>query len=307
MSKSTTGLLAAAGAASLWAIAGVFGKILLTGSLSPAQLVFYRSALGSALILIVLFFSNKALLKVARGDLPFLAALGILGLALTQFTYYGAIQAMSVGFAILLEYLAPLWILLFERFWLKRPVTSTKVFALLLALLGCLLVSVQGSGSKATVSLRGVGLGLASGVCFATYGLMSQKAVESYREVTVLFYSLLFTTLFWGVAAQNLGSTIAKLDGIELGMVLYVAVLGTVVPFFLFILALKHLAASQVGIISTLEPVVASGIAWIQLGESLSPVQILGGLLVLAATTVVQGEKSAQRKSAPRNQPELER
>src|SRR5882724_9129166 len=117
-SKSALGLAAAAGAATLWAISGVFGKILMMAAVSPSQLVFYRSAFGSALLAAILLLKNKALLKVSPRDLPFLIALGVFGLALTQFFYYGAIQSMSVGLAILLEYLAPLWIILFERFWL---------------------------------------------------------------------------------------------------------------------------------------------------------------------------------------------
>jgi DME family drug/metabolite transporter len=280
--KSTLGLSAAIAAATLWAVAGVFGKILMASGLSPAQLVFYRSALGSTLLLIVLLFGNRSLLRVALHDLPFLISLGVLGLALTQYTYYGAIQSMNVGLAILLEYLAPLWIVLFERLWLKQPLAPAKILALLLALLGCSLVSVQTAGD-ARVSAYGLFLGIASGVCFAVYGLMSQKALKSYQEITVLFYSLLFTALFWRLVGSNHWASFQRLDNFKIGLVLYVAVLGTVVPFFLFVFAVKHLGASQVGIASTLEPLVAAVIAWIHLGERLTPLQMVGGFFVLSA------------------------
>ncbi|PYV88218.1 MAG: hypothetical protein DMG05_15970, partial [Acidobacteria bacterium] len=278
--KSSLGLPAALAAATLWAIAGVFGKILMRSGLSPAQLVFYRSALGSAVLLIVLFFGNRIRLKIALHDLPFLISLGILGLALTQYTYYGAIQLMNVGLAILLEYLAPLWILLFERLWLKQPLTPAKILALLLALLGCSLVSAEAAGD-ARISAHGLFLGIASGVCFAAYGLMSQKALKSYQEITVLFYSLLFTALFWRLVTSNHWAALQRLDNFKIGLILYVAILGTVVPFFLFVFALRHLEASQVGIASTLEPAVAAVIAWLYLGERLTPLQIMGGFFVL--------------------------
>ena len=284
--KSALGLSAAVAAATLWAIAGVIGKMLMTGGLSPAQLVFYRSAVGSALLLIVLFFRNRSLLRIALHDLPFLISLGVLGLALTQYTYYGAIQSMNVGLAILLEYLAPLWILLFERLWLKQPLSLVKILALLLALLGISMVSVQ-TAWDARVSAYGLFLGIASGVCFATYGLMSQRALKSYREITVLFYSLLFTALFWRLVTSNYWTSFQRLDDSQIGLILYVAIFGTVVPFFLFVFALKHLEASQVGIASTLEPVVAAVIAWIHLGERLTRLQMAGGFFVLSAIAVL--------------------
>ena len=137
---SALGFAAAAGAATLWAISGVFGKILMTGSVSPSQLVFYRSALGSVLLAAILLLKTKALPVISLRDLPFLIALAVFGLALTQFFYYAAIQSMSVGLAVLLEYLAPLWIILFERFWRKRPIARAKMLALSLALSGCFLV-----------------------------------------------------------------------------------------------------------------------------------------------------------------------
>jgi drug/metabolite transporter (DMT)-like permease len=285
--KSNLGLAAAAGAATLWAISGVFAKILMMSAVSPSQLVFYRSAIGSALLVALLLLKNKTLFKVLPRDLPFLIALGALGLALTQFFYYAAIQSMSVGLAILLQYLAPLWILLCERLWLKKPLTWAKVLAVLLACSGCLLVSATW-GNSPSINSKGLTFGIAAGICFAAYGLMSQKALRSYSEITVLFYSLLFCALFWGVLTSDLDASWRSLDYFQLGLILWVTVLGTLVPFFLFIFALKRLEASQVGIISTLEPVIAAVIAWINLGEGLTSLQMIGGVFVLTAIAILQ-------------------
>jgi drug/metabolite transporter (DMT)-like permease len=290
MEKANLASLAAAGAAILWAVSGVCGKVLLSSTLSPAQLVFYRSAVGSGLLLAGLLAQKRTHLKINLHDLPYLIALGVLGLALTQFAYYGAIQAMSVGLAILLQYLAPLWILLYERLWIKMPLTPSKVLALIAALLGCLLVCVPTSG-RPIVSTYGLSLGIASGVFFATYGLMSQRALRTYSEVTVLFYSLLFTALFWGGLTSSGWESLIKLGNGKVWMILYVAVFGTLLPFFLFILALRHLQASQVGIITTLEPVVAATIAWIYLGDRLTAFQIVGGVLVLIAILMLRIKK----------------
>jgi drug/metabolite transporter (DMT)-like permease len=285
-SRSALGFAAAAGAAALWAISGVFGKILMMATVTPSQLVFYRSALGSVLLGTMLLPRGRTLLKVSLRDLPFLILLGVMGLALTQFFYYAAIQATSVGLAILLQYLAPLWIILFERLWRKKPISKTKILALALALSGCLLVSLP-AGSGAQFSAKGLFFGVTAGICFASYGLMSQKALESHSETTVLFYSLLFTALFWGTFTSGIKLSWLAMSHFQSLLILYVTVFGTLVPFFLFILALKRLEASQVGIVSTLEPVLAAVIAWIRLGERLTFIQMIGGFLVVSAIVLL--------------------
>jgi drug/metabolite transporter (DMT)-like permease len=285
VSRPSAGLLAAVGAAHLWAVSGVFGKIVMTGTMSPARLVFYRSLLSAFLLLGVVLWRDRALPRLNLRDLPFFLAMGILGLALTQFTYYAAIQALGVGMAILLQYLAPLWMLLFERLWLRMPLTRARLGALLLALAGCAMVSAQTESARHWGS-AGVLLGLAAGVCFAFYTLMTRHALKSHRDLTVLFYSFLFSALFWSASPDSWRS-ISQVEAFKVWMILYVVVFGTIFPYLLFMRAMKHLSASHTGIISTLEPVVAAVIAWIFLHENLSGLQLGGGLCVLFAIAIL--------------------
>jgi drug/metabolite transporter (DMT)-like permease len=288
LSKSTAGLLASIGAALLWAISGVCGKILMTGALSPSRLVFYRCSLSSLMLLVFLLIRDPNLLKLRQQDLLFFVAVGALGLALTQFTYYAAIQNLEVGLAILLQYLAPVWILLFERFYLKRPLTRSKVAALALALAGCSLLSGE-TGTELHLGGYGLLVGTASGICFAAYSLMTQKATKSYSELTVLFYSVLFAGLFWALIGSESWKPLTEIEAFKYWIIVYVAAFGTVIPYVLFIHALRYLTASKVGIVSTLEPVAAAFIAWIFLGERLTPLQTTGGACVLGAILLLQG------------------
>jgi drug/metabolite transporter (DMT)-like permease len=280
------GLLAAVVAAHLWAVSGVFGKIAMTGSLSPARLVFYRSVLSASVLLAVLLWRDRTLLRLSLRDLPFFLAMGMFGLALTQFTYYAAIQSLSVGMAILLQYLAPLWMLLFERFWLRVPLSQAQLAALTLALAGCAMVSIE-AGSTRHFGNVGVLLGLTAGVCFAFYTLMTRHALRSHRDLTILFYSFLFSALFWSASPES-WQPLSQIESFKLWMILYVAVFGTIFPYLLFMRAMKHLSASSTGIISTLEPVVAAVIAWIFLHERLTGLQVVGGLCVLLAIVILQ-------------------
>lgn len=295
-SKPRVGLLAAVATAHLWAVSGVCGKILMRGSLSPGRLVFYRCTLSSLLLLVFLLCRDRTLLRLRRQDLPFFLALGTLGLALTQFTYYAAIQSLSVGLAILLQYLAPLWMLLFERFWLKVPLTRARMTALVLALAGCGMVSAETGGNLRWGS-AGVLLGIAAGVCFAFYALMSRHALKSHRDLTVLFYSLLFSALFWSASPES-WQPLSQIEPFNYWIILYVAAFGTVLPYLLFMHAMKHLSASHAGIISTLEPVVAAVIAWIFLDEKLTGFQLGGGACVLLAIVIFQKNSAVIREEA---------
>ena len=286
VSRPGVGLLAAVVAAHLWAVSGVFGKIVMTGTLSPARLVFYRSVLSALMLLALLLWRDRTLLRLNFRDLPFFVAMGTLGLALTQFTYYAAIQSLSVGMAILLQYLAPLWMLLFERLWLKIPLTRAKLAALTLALVGCAMVSVETDAPWHWGNV-GILLGLAAGVCFAFYTLMTRHALKSHRDLTVLFYSFLFSALFWSTSPDS-WQPLSQIEAFKAWMILYVVVFGTILPYLLFIHAMKHLSASHTGIISTLEPVVAAVIAWIFLHEELTGFQLSGGLCVLLAIVILQ-------------------
>lgn len=290
VSRPGVGLLAAVAAAHLWAVSGVFGKVVMTGSLSPARLVFYRSVLSALMLLAVLLWRDPSLLRLNRRDLPFFLAMGTLGLALTQFTYYAAIQSLSVGMAILLQYLAPLWMLLFERLWLKVPLTPARLAALALALAGCAMVSVETESTRPWGN-GGVLLGLTAGVCFAFYTLMSRHALKSHRDLTVLFYGFLFSALFWS-ASPDSWQPLSQIESFKIWMILYVVIFGTIFPYLLFMRAMKHLSASHTGIISTLEPVVAALIAWIFLQEKLTGLQFSGGLCVLLAIGILQKNPS---------------
>ena len=287
ISRQSLGFILSVIPALLWSTSGVLGKVLLTGFLTPSRLVFYRALLGSFLLFLILLIWNKPLLRLNSRDLPYFLCMSILGLAFTQFTYYSAIQSLDVGFAILLQYLAPLWILLFERYYYKLPLSSSKITALGLALVGCLMISAE---TPRVEGLRGAGfvLGIAAGICFAAYGLMTQHALKSHHALKVLFYSLLFTAIFWGIFGPDSRASLREVSATKLWIIVYVAVFGTVIPYLIYLYALRLLEASRVGIISTLEPVFAAAIAWIYLGERLSLVQTAGGLCVLLDISILQ-------------------
>jgi drug/metabolite transporter (DMT)-like permease len=130
--------------------------------------------------------------------------------------------------------------------------------------------------------------GLASALFFAVYSLMGSVAVGRFSPYTTLLYGLGFAAAFWLIwlGPRSVLSAFSDID--SAAAVLFVAVVGTVIPFSAFLSALHYIPPTNATVTSTIEPVLAGLGAYVLFGEALSPGQLVGGILVLAAIAVVQ-------------------
>ena len=137
-------------------------------------------------------------------------------------------------------------------------------------------------------NLLGVLAGLGGACGFAFYILASRAALRTLDAWTLLTYAYLSASLAWLVVVPPWRILSLGFDLRIWGAFLAVATVGTVVPFGLFIGGLRFLPPTQASIVSMLEPVIAAVVAYLLLGETLIPLQILGGALVLAGVVMVQ-------------------
>jgi drug/metabolite transporter (DMT)-like permease len=286
-------------AATLFGLNGAVAKVALDSGLSSLRLTEARSAgafLGLALALAVI---RPGELRITRRELPFLIALGVAGIAMVQLLYFVAIHRLPVGVALLIQYLGPLLIALWARFVGGEAVRRRIWAALALSLIGLSLVVQIWTG----VSFDGLGLAaaFASAVAFALYLLLAEHGVQRREPVGLLCLGFLFATLFWSavqpwwsfpgdVVAQRV-SLQGALDAVHLpvwSLILWIVVVGTIVPFALTVGALRHIPATRASIAAMLEPVVATVVAWAWLKESLATAQVAGAVVVLVAIALAQ-------------------
>jgi drug/metabolite transporter (DMT)-like permease len=294
------GYLMAAVAAVLWGINGGISKTILSTGLSSERLAQVRS-LGAALALVaILALIAPRRLRLTRRELPFIVTFGIAGLAFVQWFYFLAIHRLAIGVALLIEYLAPLLVALWARFFYKETVRRRIWVALGLALTGlALIVNVFGGGTS--LSTAGVLFALAGSFAYATYVLLAEHVVSDRDPISLLAWGFLFASLFWAVLdpwwtfpghllteTTSLGGNLQAWHMPVWVLAALMIVVGTVVPFFLLISALRHLPATRVGIVAMLEPVVGALVGWAWLSESLGGVQLLGAGVVLAAIGLAQ-------------------
>jgi drug/metabolite transporter (DMT)-like permease len=285
-------------AATLFAVNGSVSKVILGSGIGSGQLTEVRCAgalIGLALIAVA---TRPRSLRVRVADLPLLIALGI-GLAVVQWAYFFAIHRLDIGIALLIQFVAPILVALWARFVFHEPVRRRIWAALILSLAGLTFIVEMWHGGR----LSGPGVaacGLAA-ISLAAYFLIAERGVRRRDPISLSAWAFLVATIFWSLLAPwwsfpgrrvddhvsllgNLASTHVPLWLLMLWMV----VLGAIVPFGLIVSALRHISATRAGITAMLEPVVAITVAWAWLGESLKPVQLSGAALTLLGIGLAQ-------------------
>jgi drug/metabolite transporter (DMT)-like permease len=297
------GYAATIGAAALFGINGTVSTLALQAGVEPTRLVALRCVGAAIGLLAVLAVVAPARLRVTWREVPFLAVFGVVGVALTQFLYYVAIDRLPVGIALVFEMTAPVLIALYVWLVRRERVRSRLWAALGLSLSGLLLVAQvwEGGGS---LSATGVAAALAAAVCLATYYLMGERGTTTRDPVALTCWSFVAAGLFWSVAApwwefdaglltERVPVSLGSLE-LPLGvLVAWIVVCGAILPFWLSIGALRHLPPTTAGLVATVEPVFASVVAWLWVEQVLTGWQVLGGLVVLTGIGLAQTARTA--------------
>ncbi|SOD94871.1 EamA family transporter [Blastococcus haudaquaticus] len=298
-------------AAAFFAVNGTVSTLALDAGIEPTRLTALRCTGAALALVVVLAVVAPGRLRVTWREVPFLAVFGVVGVALTQFLYYVAIGRMPVGIALVFEMTAPVFIALYVWLVRREKVRSRLWLALLLSLSGLVFVAEvwQDGGSLDVV---GVGAALLAALCLATYYLMGERGTVTADPVTLTCWSFVAAAVFWAVAApwwrfdaavltERVPLSVGSLQAPLWLLVAWIVLLGAVVPFWLSISALRHLAPTAAGLVATVEPVFASVVAWLWVEQVLSGWQVLGGAVVLTGIVLAQ---TARTSPAPTPLPE---
>ncbi len=285
-------------AATLFAVNAPVAKVIEHTGFASQRLTEVRSTGAFVGLTLVVLITRPAALRTDRRELAALAALGVGGLALVQWSYFFAIHRLPIGEALLIQYVAPLLIALWARLVFHERVRGRIWVALVLCVSGLVLI-VELWRRR----LDGLGIAAAGLAClsYAFYVLVAETASRRRDAFSLLAWGFLFASLFWAVlepwwtfpGRQLDGSTslLGHLASVQLPLwllALSMIVLGTIVPFILVVGALPRIGATRTAIVAMLEPVVAILVAWAWLGESLAGLQLFGAALTLTGIGLAQ-------------------
>jgi drug/metabolite transporter, DME family len=291
-----------ASAAFLWGVSAVLGRAAFTGRLpflgtlrpiDPLILSQTRTTFSLLVLLPILVVSQGwQRIKLPARDLIYCFVLGTLGVAVSNYFYYVAIQRTSVATAIIVQYTAPVWVLLFVVARGQQKLSLQKVIAVALAVAGiALVIGIVGSkpnGGALSLDSYGLFAALIASFSFAFYNVAGHGILARHDRWRVLVWTLTAAAAFW-IFVNPPWKIVAAHYSLQQWLFLFVfSMISVLGAFSLYFLGLQYLEPTRAIIASCLEPVFSILLAALLLGEVLRPIQTLGIVFVLGAIVIVQ-------------------
>jgi drug/metabolite transporter (DMT)-like permease len=247
---------------------------------------------------------------MSRNDIRDCMIVGTLGIAASNYFYYLAIQRTSVATAIILQYLAPVFVLVWMLWRKLQSPTVSRIGGVFVAIAGSVLaIGVVGSSAQfpwltlgrgqVRFDVIGVAAALIAAFAFAFYNVFGRHLVESHDRWTVLAWALAGAALGWLLVNPPWRIVAAHYSRAQWLFMTVFSVTSVLVPFSLYFSGLRHLDATRAIVTSCLEPVFSILIAALALGELVGKIQVAGIVLVLAATVLVQLESQQDGSTLP--------
>lgn len=286
-------------AALLWGISATLGRAAFTGHLlpqgaslgaiDPLILSQSRVTLSLAVLLPVLLVRRGAsALAVPARDLVRFFLLGVFGVAASNYLYYVAIQRTNVATAIILQYTAPVWVLLYTVVREAQRPSWRRIAAVGLAVVGCALaVGLVGSGGFRMDPI-GVISALLAAFSFAFYNVGGHSVLARYDRWKVLLWVLAGTAAFWMMVNPPWKIVAVHYGRQQWAFMAVFSLVSVLLPFSCYFAGLQHLEPTRAVVASCLEPVFSILLAALALGELLRPMQTVGIVLVLVAIVLIQ-------------------
>ncbi len=264
--------------------AAVFGTIPLfvrNLSLASGEVALYRALIASLLIGVCLLFSRERVsASDIRKELPLLLLSGV-AMGFNWILLFQAYRFTTVSVATLSYYFAPVLVTIACPILFRERLTSRQILCFVMSTIGVALIIAAGESGGAENHIVGIALGLGAAVLYAGV-VLTNKFIRNVGGIQRTFYQ-------FAAAAIVLIPYVACTDGFHLGELttggwinlLILGLFHTGVTYFLYFTSLRELPGQEAAILSYIDPLVAIIVSVAVLGEGITPVQILGGAMVL--------------------------
>ena len=289
--------------ATMFATNGIASKLLLDGHITAWRLAQVRALSACAILAIYLWRKAPTTFRIKRTEILPLVSYGIIGIAMVQALYFLAISRMHVSIALLIEFTAPVWIVVYLRVVKRKHVPNQMWLALVLALTGLALIAQVWDG----LTLDGIGViaGFGASFALAFCFLCGESLTEKRDNQSITMWGFFFAGFAWCLVLPiwsfpfDVFTTAIPLEGALEGnstsgwvLILYVVLVGTIFPYLCVMAGLKNLKASTTSTFGLLEPIFAGIVAWFWFAESWTVIQLIGGVVVIAGIYMADQARS---------------
>ena len=279
-------------AAMLFAFGGVAAKVLRSADMDAFRLTQIRTT-GAALILITFaVLKGKSQLYARKDELKDLIIFGTVGVAAVTSFYFFAIKYLYVSVALVIEFTASIWIVLYLRFIKKKQVSPIMWWGIACAVSGQFLLSQIWTGT--TLHPLGVAVAFADAFALAIYFLLADRLSQKRSSLSLMSWGIGVAAVFWALVlpwwnfpfeyltnTYSLEGNLSNYSAPGWALILWIIIIGTVIPYLLTVTGIRELSASTGSVIGMIEPLFAGAIAWWLLSEAFNTTQLIGCAVLL--------------------------
>ena len=275
-----------------WGLSFVSMKSLLIAGFPPFTMILIRYLLVCLLLIFMLLF-NKENKKITRKDYWILAVSGFIGVTSYFLFESKGIQLTTASNASIIIATVPIFSLLVDIFYYKNPVTWIQTAGIILSFVGVYLIILPSSRISGGANIIW-GNVLMLGACFSwvLYSMFSKNLHKKLSNFTITAYQSIFGTLFLILPAMTERTKWIPVVGLSWLHFLYLAILCSILSYFLYNYSLRHLGLSTVSVYINLIPVVGVIGSVLYLKEVIYPIQILGGIVVFVSLFLVNQKRT---------------
>ena len=275
-----------------FALGGVAAKILREADMDAFRLTQIRTVGAAIILLAFALMRGKKQLYARRDGLKELIVFGIVGVAAVTSFYFFAIKYLYVSVALVIEFTASIWIVLYLRFIKKKQVSPIMWWGIACAFSGLFLLSQIWTGT--TLHPLGVAVAFADAIALSIYFLFADRLSQTRTSLSLMTWGIGVAAIFWSLVlpwwnfpfefltdTYRLEGNLSNYSAPGWALVLWIVIVGTVIPYLLTVTGIRELSASTGSVIGMIEPLFAGAIAWWLLNEAFNTTQLIGCAVLL--------------------------
>lgn len=286
-----------------FALGGVAAKILREADMDAFRLTQIRTVGAAIILLTFAVMRGKKQLYARRDELKDLIIFGVVGVAAVTSFYFFAIKYLYVSVALVIEFTASIWIVLYLRFIKKKQVSPIMWVGIACAFSGLFLLSQIWTGT--TLHPLGVAVAFADAFALAIYFLFADRLSQTRTSLSLMAWGLGVAAVFWSLVlpwwnfpfeyltnTYSLEGNLSNYSAPGWALVLWIIIVGTVIPYLLTVTGIRELSASTGSVIGMIEPLFAGAIAWWLLNEAFNTTQLIGCAVLLVGIYLADKARS---------------